>query len=339
MVIGSMARVRRQAKMKICIVGAGAIGGLTAAFFARAGHEVSLVARGEHLRALQREGLRLISADAEERFLLPASDEPAELGAQDAVFLCLKTYAVARMLPRLRPLLRPHTHTPVVPALNGLPWWYFHREGGRFDGAPIETLDPAGQMLAALHPAHIVGCVVHAAAEVMAPGVVRHVAGRHFILGEPDGTRSPRIESLSAAMRAAGFDAPISQEIRLDIWTKLIGNLSYNPVAALTLATMGEINANERLLDVIRAMMREAVDVARAYGVGVKVGLEERIDIARRLGNPKISMHQDIEKRRPLETPAIVGSVMELASKASIDTPMIRAIHALIEERGRHLER
>ena len=323
--------------MRICVVGAGAVGGVTGAWFARAGHEVCLVARGAHLAAIQRQGLTLISGGKAEVHPVHASSEPADFGFQDAVFICLKTYSIAAMLPRLKTLVGPDTM--VIPAINGLPWWYFYKEGGRFDGQPVACLDPDGRMLSALDPKHILGCVVHAAAQVTAPGVVNHTAGRLFILGEPDRSVSERAGRLAVAMNAAGFEAKLTADIRVEIWTKLIGNLSYNPVAALALAHMDDIHGSEALLALIRKMMEEAMRVAEAHGVRIPMTVEERIDIARRLAGAKISMHQDIEKRRPLETDAIIGAVVELARKAGIATPMIDAIHALIAERARHLDR
>jgi 2-dehydropantoate 2-reductase len=321
--------------MKICIVGAGAIGGLTGAWFARAGHEVCLVARGAHLEAIRARGLTLISGEKREVHPVRASSEPADFGVQDAVFVCLKTYSIGAMLPRLKSLIGPDT--TVIPAINGLPWWYFYKEGGNLDGRPIDCLDPEGRMLSALDPKHILGCVVHGAAEVREPGVVKHTAGRLFIIGEPDRTRSARAERLAAAMNAAGFDARLAPDIRVEIWTKLIGNLSYNPVAALALAHMNDINSNEGLLGLIRALMEEAMRVAEAYGVRVPMTVDERIDVAKELAGAKISMHQDVEKRRPLETDAIVGAVVEVARKAGIATPMIDAVYALIAERAKHI--
>ena len=321
--------------MRICVVGAGAIGGLTGAWFARTGHEVSLIARGAHLDALRKNGLTLIEQEKREVFALRASDEPTDFGVQDAVFICLKTYSIAAMLPRLRTLVGPDTM--VVPAINGLPWWYFYEEGGSLDARPIDCLDPHGRMLSALDPKHILGCVVHGAAEVREPGVVKHTAGRLFIIGEPDRTVSARAERLAAAMNGAGFEARLAPDIRVEIWTKLIGNLSYNPVAALALAHMNDINGNEALLGLIRALMEEAMRVAEAYGVRVPMTVDERIDVAKQLAGAKISMHQDVEKRRPLETDAIVGAVVELARKAGIATPMIDAVYALIAERAKHL--
>ena len=323
--------------MKVCVVGAGAIGGLVASGFARAGHGVSLIARGAHLDALRAKGLTFLSGEKREVFALRASDEPAELGAQEVVFICLKTPSIAAMLPRLAPLVE--RDTVVVPAINGLPWWYFYREGGKHDGQPVACLDPAGVLFQALDPRHVLGCVVHAAAQVTEPGVVRHTAGREFLIGEPDRSKSARGARLVDAMNAAGFEARFASDIRLEIWIKLVGNLSYNPVAALALAHMNDIHASEPLLALVRAIMEEGMRVAEAYGARIPVTVEERIAIAKKLAGAKISMHQDIERRRPLEVDAIVGAVAELARKAGIATPMTDAIHALIAERARHLDR
>jgi len=323
--------------VKVCVVGAGAIGGLVASGFARAGHAVCLVARGAHLAALRERGLTLLAQGKREVFRLQASDDPSDFGEQDAVFICLKTHSIAAMLPRTKTLVG--RDTVVVPAINGLPWWYFYREGGRFDGQPLACLDPAGTLFQALDPRHILGCVVHAAAEVPEPGVLRHTAGREFLIGEPDRTKSARAERLVAAMNAAGFEAKLAADIRVAVWTKLVGNLSYNPVAALALAQMNDIHASEALLGLIRAMMREAMQVAEAYGARIPMTVDERIGIAKKLAGAKISMHQDVEKGRPLEVDAIVGAVVELARKAGIATPMIDAVHALIAERAKHLDR
>jgi 2-dehydropantoate 2-reductase len=224
-----------------------------------------------------------------------------------------------------------------VTAINGLPWWYFQREGGRFDGSRIECLDPDGAMAAALDPHQLVGCVVHASAEVTAPGEVHHTSGTAFILGELDGATTPRLERFGAAMRAAGFDPILSARIRDDIWTKLIGNLSYNPVAALTGALMSEINANAGLIALIRRMMLEGMAVGAAYGARFSVTIDERFAMARKLGSAKISMLQDMERGRPLELDAIVGAVTELGRRAGVATPAIDGVEALIRERVRHV--
>ncbi len=321
--------------MRVLVVGAGAIGGLLAARLSEAGHAVAVVARGPHLEAIREQGLTLESEGRTTRHRVAAAGDPSAFGVQDAVFLTLKAPAIAAMLPRLAPALAPET--PVVTAINGLPWWYFERHEGVPAGARIECLDPDGRMLRDLDPRHIVGCVVHAAAEVGAPGAIRHTGGRGFILGEPDGVMSPRLAALRDLLVGAGLDATLSAHIRDDIWTKLIGNLSYNPVAALTGARMDEINANPALLALIRTMMVEAVAVGEAYGARFTVTLEERFAMARRLGAARISMLQDLERGRPLESDAIVASVVELAGRKGIATPTIDGVLALLRERARHM--
>jgi 2-dehydropantoate 2-reductase len=320
--------------MRVCVVGAGAIGGFIGAKFAAAGHEVSLVARGAHLAELRAKGLTLLSEGTSRTFSVAASDQPADLGEQETVFIGLKAYSIREMLPRMAPLLGPHT--VVVPAINGLPWWYFYKEGGRFDGKPITCLDPDGSMFRSLDPAHILGCVVHASAEVTEPGVITQT-GKTLVVGELDGSSTERLLRLSSALVDAGFEVRVSSQIRTDVWAKLIGNLSYNPVAALTLARMDEIHGNAAILGLIRSMMTEAKAVAAAYGVDIAMSPDERIELAKRLGSVKISMHQDVERGRPLEVDAIVGAVVELARKAGVETPMIDAIHGLLGERSKHL--
>ncbi len=320
--------------MKVCVVGAGAIGGLLGGRLAGAGCEVALVARGGHLRALQESGLQLRTGDRAETFRLAAAEDPAALGRQDVVFIALKSYAIGPMLPRLAPLLAPDT--AVVTAINGLPWWYFEGEGGAHTGRRIECLDPDGAMVRALDPAHLVGCVVHASAEVLAPGIVQHTSGRGFIIGEIDGRRTARIERLAIALADAGLEPAISGRIRDDIWTKLIGNLSYNPVAALTGALMNEINDNPALIALITRVMIEGIAVGEAYGARFTVDIPQRLGMARKLGAAKISMLQDMEKGRPLELDAIVTAVSELGRKAGVPTPTIDGIEALIRERVKH---
>jgi len=320
--------------VKVCIVGAGAIGGVLGAKLAAAGHEVCLLARGEHLAAIRGKGLSLKDAEGVRTLKLPAAEAPGDLGPQDAVFIALKAYAIGPMLPRLAPLLAPDT--AVVTAINGIPWWYFAREGGPFDGSPIECLDPDGAMLRALDPKHLLGCVVHAAGEVIAPGVVHHTAGRDFVLGEIDGSTTPRLQAIAGALEAAGLHAPVSRRIRDDIWMKLIGNTSFNPVAALTGALMSEINANPGLVELIRRMMIEAMQVAAALGARISVTVEERLGLSRKLGAAKISMLQDLERGRPLEIDAIVGAVAELGRRAGVPTPTIDGIEALVRERVLH---
>jgi 2-dehydropantoate 2-reductase len=323
--------------MRVAIVGAGAIGGVIGARLALRGHDVSLLARGAHLQAIRRDGLKLVDRlDGGTAALpLPASDEPADFGAQDLVVIALKAHGIAAMLPRLRPLLA--AHTVVVPAINGLPWWYFYREPGPHEGRRIAALDPNGTMFADLDCRHLLGCVVHLAAEVRAPGEVHYTGGRRLILGEPDRTVSERLRQVCALLADAGFEAQASENIRLDVWVKLLGNLSFNPVAALTGYLMNQICADEAVLEVIRAMMREAMAVSAHYGYPMPLTPDARIDIARQLGAVKISMLQDVEQRRPLELAPIVGAVIELAELAGLPVPTIRLVHALAQAKARAL--
>ena len=333
---GRAARARNAERgegVKYCIVGAGAIGGVLGARLAAAGHGVSLVARGEHLAAIRAGGLAVRDASGERTCRLPAADDPAGFGPQDVVVIALKAHSIGHMLPRLAPLLTPDT--AVVTAINGIPWWYFSREGGCFEGERVECLDPDGAMMRALDPRHLVGCVVHGSAEVVAPGIVHHTSGGSFILGEIDGRTTPRVRAIAAAFEGAGIRAPVTARIRDDLWTKLIGNTSYNPVAALTGALMCDINANPGLLELIRRMMAEGIAVAEAHGCRMTVTLDERFALARKLGAVKVSMLQDLERGRPLEIDAIVTAVCELGRKAGVPTPTIDGVEALIRERVR----
>ena len=325
--------------MKICVVGAGAIGGVLAFRLAAQGHDVCVVARGPHLAAIVERGLTMIDGLDAGRVAtrrVAASDDPAAFGVQDVVFVTLKAHAIPAMLKRLQPLLGPDTM--VVPAINGLPWWYFQRDGGDHDGLVVESVDPAGDMSTWIAPERIVGCVVHVGAEVPEPGVIRHSAGRLFVIGEIDrGLAEPltaRVRALGAALEACGLAANVSANIRYDVWAKLIGNLSFNPVAALTCADMARICASEPLLEVIRAMLVEGMDVARAYGIVIAMTPDERIDVARQLGPVRISMHQDFAAGRKPEVDAIVGSVIELAERVDVPVPVIRMIHALVQTRA-----
>ncbi len=324
--------------MRVAVVGAGSIGAVLGAKLAATGHEVTLIARGVHLAAIRAHGLTLVDhvGTHSGNYRLAAGDDPTAFNAQDLLIIGLKAHAIGAMLPRLRTLISEQT--VVVPAINGLPWWYFHGVGGALEGTTLRSLDPDGSMFAALPPRHIIGCVVHIAAEVRAPGEVHHTNGTRIILGEPAGEHiTERLQRVCAALDQADFEAIRSTDIRLDVWTKLVGNLSFNPIAALTGYLMSEIVADEDVLDVIRAMMREGMQVSEHYGVRIPMTIEQRIDLARQLGAAKISMLQDLEQRRRLELDAIVGSVIELAERASIAVPTIRHVHALTQARVRAL--
>lgn len=321
--------------MKICVVGAGAIGGLLAYRLAASGAQLGVVARGAHLQAMRAGGLTLVDAMAGKTLpaiALDASDDPADFGVQDVVFIALKAHAIPAMLPRLAPLLGPETI--VVPAINGLPWWYFWGHAEHPDWA-LQSLDPQGRMFTDLDTARVIGCVVHAAAEVTAPGVVTHTGGWRFVLGEPSTAAvTPRLARLADAMTRAGFEAQLSKNIRYDVWFKLIGNLSFNPIAALYGKRMNEICASEELCAIIRPMMREAMTVAAKLGIVIGATPDERIDVARKLGSAKISMHQDFEAGRKLELDAIMKAVIEIADRLGVPMPTVHRIDAQITERA-----
>lgn len=325
--------------MNICVVGAGAIGGVLAARFAQAGFDTSVIARGAHLQAIRNGGLTLVTREGRINTMVRAHAEAAELareaGPQEVVFIALKAHQIPAMLPQLAPLIEPET--VVVPAINGVPWWYFFREGGRFDGEPVRTLDPQGQMLATLDPHHILGCVVHASGEVTAPGEVTWNGQKLFVLGEPDGSLSRRLNALAEAMIKAGLEPKVTDRIRDEVWMKLVGNTAFNPVAALTRARMDRICANPDLLAFLRAVMEEMMGVSEHYGIRPLVTIEKRMEIAKSIGAVKISMHQDLELGRPMEVDAIVGAFIELARKVAAPVPLTSALYGMISELARNL--
>jgi 2-dehydropantoate 2-reductase len=319
--------------LHVAVIGAGAIGGTMGLALALVGHEVTLVARGAHLEALREQGATLVDhpRGRQVNLQVQVTDAPERLPPQDLVIIGLKAHTIGAMLPRLSSCVGPHT--VVVPAINGLPWWYFAGQGDR----AVRCLDPQGRMFHDLDPRHLLGCVVHVAGEVRAPGQIHWTGGKRLILGELDGSASPRLATVCDALDLAGFACERSDDIRKAVWTKLLGNLSFNPVAALTGYLMDEICGDEGVLDVIRPMIAEGNAVARAYGVKIDMTPDQRIDLARQLGAAKISMLQDLEAGRRLELDAIVGAVIELAQDADVRVPTIRQIHALISARARTL--
>lgn len=314
--------------MRFAVVGAGAIGGYLGARLALAGHEVVLIARNRNLEAIRAGGFKLIEEDGRERVARAVRAEPrmADAGPQDAVLLTVKAHQVHELLPDLRALFGPQTM--LVTMINGVPWWYFQRLGGPWEGRRLDSVDPGGVLADAIEPERIVGGVVYPAAELVAPGVVRVVEGNRFTLGEPDGSRSERIEALSQAFMAAGFKAPVSRDIRSEIWLKLWGNLSFNPISALTQATLQEICRFPPTRELAARMMTEARAVAEALGVRIRITLEQRIAGAEAVGAHKTSMLQDVQAGRAPELAALVGAVIELGQVAGVPTPTIEAVHA-----------
>lgn len=319
--------------MKVCIYGAGAIGGMLAAHLAESGADVTLIARGPHLQAMRDKGLTYVDAEGERTLQVTAVETPEAAGPQDYVILTLKAPGVIEIAPRMAPLL--HDGTTVVTAQNGIPWWYFYRHGGPLDGRRLESVDPGGRLWDLIPPERCLGCVVYPSAEIEAPGRVRHGYGNRFMLGEPDGSKSERALALSKLLNGSGLKAPVRPRIRDDIWVKLWGNLSFNPVSALTGGTLAEIAEDPGTHALVAGMMTEAEAVGEALGVKFGVDVETRIGWAADLGAHKTSMLQDLERGRPMEIEALVGVVSELGRLAERPTPLIDAVLVLVRQRAR----
>lgn len=317
--------------MKICIVGAGAIGGYIGAKLALSGEQVTLIARGAHLEAIQKKGLKLVMADGVEHVIKDvfATSDMSEAGPQDVAILALKAHTVPAIALAMRVLYKPETM--VVTAQNGVPWWYFRKLGGEYEGHRIQSVDPDGIVEANIEVNRVIGCVVYPAAELIEPGIVRHIEGDRFGLGELDGSKTERIQLLSQTLSRAGLKAPVRTRIRADIWVKLWGNLAFNPISALTRATLEEICQYPLTRELARNMMTEAQAIAERLGIEFGIALEQRINGAEKVGAHKTSMLQDIETGRLTEVDAIVGAVAELGRLTNIPTPYINAIYASVK--------
>jgi 2-dehydropantoate 2-reductase len=319
--------------MKVCIFGAGAIGGYLGVGLANAGIDVSLVARGAHLAAMRKDGLRL-QIDGEERVArVPSTDNAAELGPQDFVVIALKAHSIPDAVDSMLPLLG--SETTIVTAANGLPYWFFDVDGVPYHGTTLASIDPGGKQRERLGSERAVGCVVFPATEIIAPGVIRHEHGGKFPIGEPTGERSPRIERLHGMLEAAGFDAPIRADIRDEIWLKLWGNLCFNPVSALTGATIDVVATDPGTRAICLSMMREAQAIGDRLGLRLRVDAERRLAGAGALGPHKMSMLQDVERGRPMEIDALVGVVQELGRLTGLPTPTVDIVLSLIRLRAR----
>ncbi len=321
--------------MKICIFGAGAIGGHGAALMARAGHDVTLIARGSQLDAIRKKGLTFIGKD--ERFTVPvrAVETPEEAGAQDVVVLTVKAPSLAEVGGRLAPLLGPET--PIVAALNGIPWWFFSGYGGALEGRRLQTLDPDGRIAAGIPVERVIGCVLYIAAEVTRPGEITHTIGGRWVLGEPKGGITPRLEKLCKALNAPGLAMQASPTIRGDICHKLIGNMAGNTVSALTYATSIEMLDDPGTRDVIMAMLHEGIAVAKGLGITIPGSVEERVGIMKSLGSFKSSTLQDVERGRPIEADGLILAVQEIARLVGVPTPVIDVVGAMTGLRARTL--
>lgn len=318
---------------KICIYGAGAIGGYLGAKLAATEAEVSLVARGPHLAAIRENGLTLIEAGETSTIQLTATDNPADLGPQDFVIVTLKAHSISAVVDQMQPLLGPDT--AVVFAVNGVPWWYFHGLEGALADRRLETVDPGGRIWDAIGPERALGCVVYPASEIMAPGVVEHRSGHRFSLGEPDGSRSERAQTLSALMSAAGLKAPVRPRLRDEIWIKLWGNASLNPISALTGATLAQMTSDPATRQVLNDIMVELQAIGETLGARFGVSVEKRIEGAAAVGEHRTSMLQDLEFGRPMEIDALVAAVQELGVLANCPTPTLDTVLALVKQKAK----
>lgn len=319
--------------MKVCIYGAGAIGAHIGVLLKLAGVDVSLIARGPHLEAIKENGLKLITGGEEKVARMPATKDPAELGVQDYVIIALKSHQAWDVAEQMTPLLGPNT--AVVTAQNGIPWWYFYGFEGQYANLQLETVDPRGRQWNALGPERAIGCTVYPAAEIVSPGVVKHTYGDRYGLGEPTRKETERVKRLAEAFETAGLKPKIYPEIRNDIWLKLWGNLCFNPISALTRATLDVVATDTGTRSVARHMMEEAETIARRIGVHFRVDIERRINGAASVGAHRTSMLQDLEKGRPIELDALLSVVQEMGRLVEVNTPTIDAVLALTKQMGR----
>jgi 2-dehydropantoate 2-reductase len=317
--------------VKVAVVGAGAIGAYVGAALCRGGADVHLIARGAQLAAVVKNGVTVLSPRGGFRAHPHATADAAEVGPADIVFLGLKAYSYAGAGDLIRPLLKPGTG--VVAAQNGIPWWYFHGLPGPYEGRRVEAVDPDGAVSAVIQPEQAIGCVVYASTEIASPGVIRHIEGTRFSIGEPDGAISERCTVFSQAMVAGGLKCPVEADLRSDIWLKLMGNVAFNPVSVLTGATMGEIADHQGTRDLVLSMMRETADIATALGSPPKISVERRFEGAARVGDHKTSMLMDFEAGKPLETDVLLKAPIEMAHLAGVPAPTLELVHALIDLR------
>jgi 2-dehydropantoate 2-reductase len=327
--------------MKIAIVGAGAIGGYVGAKLSLAGEDVTFIVRGANLDAISRNGMKLILEDGSEHIArAKATDNYRLAGRQDLVILALKAHQLESIADQLHHLLGPET--AIVTMQNGIPYWYFHKNGGALEGSILKTVDPTGEISEKIPASRVIGCVVYPASELIAPGVVRHFEGERFPLGELDGSHSERVTRISECFVKAGFKAPVLDDIRSEIWLKLWGNLSFNPISALTHSTLVDICQFPLSRALAAALMTEAQAIAHKLGITFRVPLDKRIAGAQKIGKHKTSMLKDVEAGRALEIDALVGSVIELARLTHTPTPHLDTVYALVkllaktfeEERG-----
>ena len=322
--------------MRIVIAGAGAIGGYIGARLARSGADVVLFARGPHLRAMQERGLRVISPDGDFAVKPEVSGDLNAIGRADVVVLGVKAHSLTALAPQLGPLLGPDT--VVVSTQNGIPWWYFQGHGGALDGVRLERVDPGGAIASAIEPERVVGSLAYFATDIVEPGVIRHTEGNKISFGEPDGTKSDRARRIAEPLIAAGFRCPINQRFRHELWVKLLGNVAFNPISALTGGTLEELARHPEVSKVVRVLMAETEAVALRLNIDLPISIDQRMAGAEKVGAHKTSMLQDFEAGRPMELEAIVGAVVELGERLGVPMPATQTVYAcakMLDEKKR----
>jgi 2-dehydropantoate 2-reductase len=322
--------------VRIVIVGAGAIGGYIGARLAQAGADVVLFARGPHLKAMQERGLEVVSPEGNFHVLPVVSGDLATIGPADVVILGVKAHSLTALAPSLHPLFGPDT--VVVSTQNGIPWWYFQGYGGEFDGLRLERVDPGGAIADAIEPRRVVGSLAYFSTDIVRPGVIHHTEGNRISFGEPNGTRSERVRAIAEALIAAGFRCPATTRIRHEMWVKLIGNVAFNPISALTGGTLEELARHPDVSQVVREVMKETEAVAGRLGIELPISIDQRMAGAEKVGAHKTSMLQDYEAGRPMELEAVVGAVVELGDRLGVPVPSTRALYAsakLLDEHRR----
>lgn len=312
--------------MRIVIAGAGAIGGYIGAQLAKAGADVVLFARGPHLLAMRERGLRVMSPDGDFEVRPQTAGDLAAVGPADVVFLGVKAHSLTSLAPQLRPLF--HDDTIVVSTQNGIPWWYFQGHGGELEGLRIERVDPGGVISSSIEPRRVVGSLAYFATDIVEPGVIRHTEGNKISFGEPDGSRTERLRKVAAPLIAAGFRCPITTRFRHEVWVKLLGNVAFNPISALTGGTLEEMVRHPEVSHLVRALMTETEAVAARLGIALPISIDQRMAGAEKVGAHKTSMLQDYEAGRPMELEAVVGAVVELGERLGVPMPSTRAVYA-----------
>jgi 2-dehydropantoate 2-reductase len=313
--------------VRFAVLGAGAIGAYVGAALARGGADVTLIARGEHLRAMAEHGVRVRSPRGDFEAHPAATSELTAIADADVVVLGVKAYSLPALAPRIGELLRPDA--VVVAAQNGIPWWYFQRHGGPLDGRVVESVDPGGVVSGAFQPEQVVGCVVYCSTEIAAPGVIRHIEGTRFSIGRPGGVPGDRCREIAAAFTAGGLKCPVDDDLRPQIWLKLIGNAAFNPITTVTRSTLGGLSGSPHAVEFVRTVMEECAAVAGALGIELPVSLDRRLQAGLAVGDHRTSMLPDWEAGKPLETDCMTGAVVEIAGMVDVPVPNVRALHAL----------